>query len=192
MPKGYPKNPRPIRQCSIDGCDAIHFALGWCKMHHTRWRRWGDPLIVKVDHGKNLRWLRDALENRDRSECWEWPFSLRPEGYGQLRFQGKTETAHVVALILDGNPRPAPPGHHTLHSCDNKPCCNPAHLRWGTAKENSADMIAKGRGRYGVNYRQSNLETTQITSTTRITITSTLSTLILPPLEASQLILPPV
>jgi hypothetical protein len=33
-----------------------------------------------------------------------------------------------------------------LHSCDNRPCCNPKHIFEGTQKENIADMIAKGRG----------------------------------------------
>lgn len=33
-----------------------------------------------------------------------------------------------------------------LHACDNRPCCNPAHLFEGTQKDNIADMIAKGRG----------------------------------------------
>ncbi|WP_442800462.1 HNH endonuclease signature motif containing protein [Sphingopyxis sp. 113P3] len=52
--------------------------------------------------------------------------------------------AHRVACtIAHGSP---PEGKASaLHSCDNPPCCNPAHLRWGSHKENTADAIERDR-----------------------------------------------
>ena len=41
-----------------------------------------------------------------------------------------------------------PDDQHACHNCpdgDNPLCCNPAHLFPGTPKENTRDMIAKGR-----------------------------------------------
>lgn len=34
-------------KCSIEGCEKTSDARGWCKMHWKRWKRWGDPSIVK-------------------------------------------------------------------------------------------------------------------------------------------------
>jgi DNA invertase Pin-like site-specific DNA recombinase len=36
-----------------------------------------------------------------------------------------------------------------LHSCDVTNCVNPAHLRLGTAKENTKDMVDRGRDTSG-------------------------------------------
>jgi hypothetical protein len=46
-----------------------------------------------------------------------------------------------------------------LHRCDTPACINPEHLFLGTAKDNTADMIKKGRNRppYGNHNARSKL-----------------------------------
>jgi hypothetical protein len=57
-------------------------------------------------------------------------------------------SAHRLAWEA-ANGRPVPDGLLVLHSCDNPPCVNPAHLRAGTHRENMGDKVARGRVRAG-------------------------------------------
>jgi hypothetical protein len=38
-------SPKPVRLCSIEGCEKSVEARGWCSMHLSRWRKHGDPLL---------------------------------------------------------------------------------------------------------------------------------------------------
>ena len=78
-------------------------------------------------------------------ECWEWIAKARnAKGYGHISagraFKFK---AHRVAWALANGP--IPDSGHVLHRCDNPSCCNPNHLFLGSKKENTHDMMAKGR-----------------------------------------------
>lgn len=81
------------------------------------------------------------------SGCWHWTGARNVQGYGFIADrtgEGRKRRATHISLELDG--RPKPDGKpYALHSCDNPQCVNPAHLRWGTAKDNAADMIARGK-----------------------------------------------
>lgn len=86
------------------------------------------------------------VRTRPPEECWEWEGCRDDRGYGTLGFGGRRRTrAHRVAFELAHGPIPS--GHVVCHSCDNPPCCNPAHLFLGTQGDNNRDRHEKGRSR---------------------------------------------
>lgn len=78
------------------------------------------------------------------SGCWPWIGSRNADGYGQVRIKGFLDKAHRVAWKMTNGP--IPDGLEVCHRCDNRPCCNPAHLFLGTQSDNAHDMWRKGRG----------------------------------------------
>lgn len=92
------------------------------------------------------------VQRRGPHECWPWIGACGSGGYGAISVRengvSKRWTAHRRAWVLVNGPIPArDDGQESwiLHTCDYPPCVNPAHLKLGTPRENTADMIAKGR-----------------------------------------------
>jgi len=83
------------------------------------------------------------VEQRSRNECWPWRGLIKPNGYGKFN---NTQAHRVAVSILGAAP---PPNMVVMHSCDNRSCVNPAHLSIGTPKDNTDDMIRKGRQKAG-------------------------------------------
>lgn len=76
--------------------------------------------------------------------CWLWTGARHPQGYGFIKRKDGTQLrAHRVAYELAYGP--IPPGLQVCHRCDNPRCIRPGHLFLGTARDNAADMVAKGR-----------------------------------------------
>lgn len=126
--------------CRYEGCSLISVksCKGWCSMHHTRWRRHGDPSIVKPSN-----WPRkDAAATiadrtvADANGCRVWQGARLPKGYGVFGITGHSRYVHRAAWELANGP--VPDGLELHHTCDNPPCCNPDHLQALTVKEHRA------------------------------------------------------
>jgi hypothetical protein len=72
--------------CKIDGCENKHYGLGWCEKHYTRWRKHGDPNIVKQErHGYRNHFLYGVWGNM-RTRC----YSENNKGYRNYGDRGIT------------------------------------------------------------------------------------------------------
>lgn len=89
-----------------------------------------------------------SVQTQGADECWPWTGDTDSDGYGIFFYAGRTRPAHELALSFStGEVRSD--GLDTCHSCDNPPCCNPAHLRFGTRQSNVDDMFARNRAQIG-------------------------------------------
>jgi|SRR5581483_2182613 len=99
--------------------------------------------IVNMEPFPQRFWRYVAVGPEDC--CWPWQGTRNRGGYGEIRDIGrgpKLRTHRVAYKLCKG---PIPGGMVVMHTCDNRACCNPAHLRVGTMRDNSLDMVAKGR-----------------------------------------------
>lgn len=88
-------------------------------------------------------WLK--VDRRGPDECWLWNGSRDTKGYGRILVRKLVFRAHrAVCFWTHGAPTTKDKSFY-CHSCDNPPCCNPRHLRWGTKADNASERNQKRR-----------------------------------------------
>jgi hypothetical protein len=67
-------------------------------------------------------------------ECWTWLGHCDPAGYGDGCIAGNVMRSHKVAWCLAHDLSAVPAGKRLLITCNNRACCNPAHIAVGRIK----------------------------------------------------------
>lgn len=86
--------------------------------------------------------LHRHIVHRGENECWPWIGAKTHDGYGQIAKDGAPIGAHRAAYEQANGPIAA--GLLVRHKCNNKQCCNPAHLEVGTHADNAQDSVEAG------------------------------------------------
>lgn len=90
------------------------------------------------------------VDREVEAPCWKWIGAFL-SGYGSFWMEGKMVSAHRASHLLFKGDIAA--GMLMLHSCDNKWCVNPAHVRSGTHSENMKEAHARGLLSPNIQYR---------------------------------------
>lgn len=77
--------------------------------------------------------------------CRVWLGASVPRGYGVIHHNRRQTYVHRLAWIIAHGEIPA--GQFVLHRCDVPACFNVDHLFLGSPRDNTRDMLSKGRAR---------------------------------------------
>jgi hypothetical protein len=135
--RGYAVNMP--RTCEIIECERVHHAKGFCLKHYNAQYHAAALRRPLRDHYETVR--RFGWAETD-SGCWEYLGWLDKDGYGMLPV-----SLRVSRIVWEYHNDTIPKGWVVRHTCDNPPCVNPDHLLIGTVRDNSRDMVERGRHR---------------------------------------------
>lgn len=136
--------------CKISDCAKRVDRRGWCSMHYTRWKKYGDPHFVKravYSSPADAFAARRSAPNVDG--CRLWTGSKNDRGYGKLWTSEGIQYAHRFGWELENGP--IPDGIHIDHICRNRACVEVSHLRLATNKQNHENLSgARSDSRSGI------------------------------------------
>lgn len=161
-------------KCSVGGCDSPSYSSGLCNSHRHKKQRYGDPLGgAEWKKGQGMEFIKSISMGSDK--CIPWPYHVGANGYGDLRFGGY-RGPHAIMCSIHHGKRPSE-HHEVAHSCGNRVCVNPEHLRWATRVENAADKKIHGTQPLGDRCHSSKLTESDVIEIRKLRETETLKRL---------------
>ena len=106
------------------------------------------PVLGYITHMARAVPWQDLVIPEPNSGCWLWNGRYGQSGYGTYGGGRSGERVQAHRLVWQDVNGPIQDGLFVLHRCDVRGCVNPEHLFLGTAKDNTRDMMAKGRERF--------------------------------------------
>lgn len=137
-------------RCNLCGAEFSRVASQLARVSHSFCSRqcfdhrigWATP--ARSVHSFSRRYIEEP-----NSGCFLWlgQVNRSKPNYAQAvaSYNGTVMAAAKVSWMLHHGP--VPDGMCVCHRCDNPMCVNPDHLFLGTRRDNTQDMIRKGRQR---------------------------------------------
>jgi len=134
------------KTCQFTDCGSKHYARGWCSSHYQQWRT-GMPIkAIKATGPRNTVYKgikrndpnKFWLLTESQGECVVWLGRRYPNGYGEFVQHRKSHLAHRYSYTEKFGE--IPEGMLVDHTCHNKACVNPEHLRLASVKQNQENM----------------------------------------------------
>ena len=126
------------RTCSIEGCERVHLARGWCNMHYQRWKRTGDASAPAIQRYATFEasFAANVPEEPDENGCRLWGGGAGSNGYGLIWAKREYVSAHRYSWEKVRGPIPEGMFVDHRYHC-NKRCVEVSHLRLATVAQNN-------------------------------------------------------
>ncbi len=139
-PSYQDRSPKP---CSVDGCEALAIAKGYCDKHYRRWKRDGDPLSERSE-----RWGHSTAHPLMHSYKWARKRGVVPEWKDDF-----------WTFVRDVGDRPSK--KHRLERIDSSQPLGPDNFAWRDWKIPIPVKSLEDRAAYARAYRVLNPEKTK-------------------------------